>query len=489
MQRPAFLACFATGLLILLPACSNGVNSEALERSFSADPQLQDGVTPSPTSNGAIASLPANFPAEIPVYPNATVQEVSQPQSSTAQGPAIAASPSAAPANQVRWSSPAPVNFVQAFYQRELQANNWQIVSQVVDDLPSTFVARRNGLEINVTIQRASNLTATASPTPSASTPSTSTPSPTAAQSANTEFTIQYTNGSSTASSTPTNNSSSSQPQPSDPNFVGPTLPANLATQSGNAQSGNGTAANLATGPQEFTDLDKAPSELRSYIKDLAELGVLPLKATNDKSTASSSTTFDPSKTITRREYARWLFTANNRLYTNRPGQQIRLAAEGAKPAFQDVSRTDPDFAMIQGLAEAGILPSPLSGDAATVTFRPDAPLTRETLVLWKVPLDTRQALPTATLDAVKQTWGFQDATKIEPQALRAVLADFQNSDLANIRRAFGYTTLFQPKKPVTRAEAAATLWYFGSQGEGISALELLQTQPSSTASPRPTGP
>ena len=44
--------------------------------------------------------------------------------------------------------------------------------------------------------------------------------------------------------------------------------------------------------------------------------------------------------------------------------------------------------------------------------------------------------------------------------------------DKSNVRRVFGYTTLFQPKKPVTRGEAAATLWYFGTEGEGISAVE-----------------
>jgi len=41
----------------------------------------------------------------------------------------------------------------------------------------------------------------------------------------------------------------------------------------------------------------------------------------------------------------------------------------------------------------------------------------------------------------------------------------------------FGYTTLFQPKKPVTRAEAAASLWYFGFQGDGITAKEILEAQ------------
>jgi hypothetical protein len=112
-------------------------------------------------------------------------------------------------------------------------------------------------------------------------------------------------------------------------------------------------------------------------------------------------------------------------------------------------------------------------------------------MLLWKVPMDNRQALPNASVDAVKQTWGFQDVARIDPKALRAVLADFQNSDQSNIRRVFGYTTLFQPKKPVTRAEAAAALWYFGNSSEGISAQDALQmkqqqSQPSATPEPSP---
>ena len=109
-------------------------------------------------------------------------------------------------------------------------------------------------------------------------------------------------------------------------------------------------------------------------------------------------------------------------------------------------------------------------------------------MIAWKVPLDTRQALPNASLEAVKDTWGFQDAGKIDPKALRAILADFQNSDRSNIRRAFGYTTLFQPKKTVTRAEAAAVLWYFGNASEGLSAEEVLQiNKGNSTPEPSPT--
>jgi hypothetical protein len=48
---------------------------------------------------------------------------------------------------------------------------------------------------------------------------------------------------------------------------------------------------------------------------------------------------------------------------------------------------------------------------------------------------------------------------------------------LANIRRVFGFTTLFQPKKSVTRAEAAASLWYFGVQDQGLSAKDAVQAK------------
>jgi hypothetical protein len=60
---------------------------------------------------------------------------------------------------------------------------------------------------------------------------------------------------------------------------------------------------------------------------------------------------------------------------------------------------------------------------------------------------------------------------------VRALYADFQNAEQANIRRVFGFTTLFQPKRPVTRAEAATALWYFGFQGDGVSAADAVQGQ------------
>jgi hypothetical protein len=226
-----------------------------------------------------------------------------------------------------------------------------------------------------------------------------------------------------------------------------------------------------------YTDLDKAPPELRPYLVDLLQLDLLQI--------TPDSPTFAPNQPVTRREYARWLVAVNNRFYADRPANQIRLGVETADLAFTDVSKTDPDFPAIQGLAEAGLIPSRLSGDATATQFRPDAPLSREDLILWKVPVDTRQALPTATIEAVEKTWGFQDASKISPKALRAILMDYQNGDQSNLRRAFGYTTLLQPQRATTRAEAAAVLWSLGFQADRLTAQEVL-SGPKPTSSPKP---
>jgi S-layer homology domain len=446
-KRPAVFLSLAV-LLTSLTACSNTPAAKNLEESLAADPRLQNNSAifgeankneTQPGQNQPTVQLPADFPKEIPLYTNATLQEVT---------------PASGSENKVstRWLSNDPSNFITSFYRSQLQDNNWQILQQPADDI-GTFEARRNDLLLNVSIQAQSVTNA----------------APNQPQTA-TNLVIEYVPNSSEAQSTPNNT-----PQPGEPQFIGPVAPNNTATQPNNTSNNQITTATIPAS-EEFSDLNKTPQELRQHIQDLAALGVLSIEPQPTKTNSNSTTQFEPSKIITRRIYARWLVAANNTMHPNKP---IRLATESTQPAFSDVPKTDPDFPAIQGLAEAGLIPSALSGDSTTVLFRPDAPLTREQLILWKVPLDTRQALPNANLDAVKQTWGFQDAGRIDPKALRAVLADFQNAEQSNIRRVFGYTTLFQPKKPVTRAEAAAALWYFGTPGEGVSAADALKLKRS----------
>ena len=223
-----------------------------------------------------------------------------------------------------------------------------------------------------------------------------------------------------------------------------------------------------------FADLDEVPIQLQQPLESVAALSILT--PFTGKSNVELSK-FAPNETITRAEYARWLITANNRYYADNPGKKIYVPAQTTQPAFKDVNPSHPDFAAIQSLAEAGLIPSRLTEDSNNLLFKPNAPLTREDLVTWKVPLDTRQSLPKASIKAIEDSWGFRDAAKIDSSAVQALYADFQNGDRANIRRIYGYTTLFQPKKPVTRAEAAASLWYFGFQGDGITAKEILESE------------
>lgn len=439
-KRPALFLTLAV-VFTSLTACTNAPTAKNLEQSLAADPRLKNnpavlGQSPSGGAksgeNQSSVQLPGDFPQDIPIYPNAKLAEIT-PASSTD--------------NRVltRWLSSDPSNVITSFYRNEFQKNNWQILQQPTDDVEGSFEARRNDLLVKVSIQPQS----VTNPAPNQ--PKTST-----------LLKIEYVPNSTTTSTT--NNIS----QPGDSQFIGPVPPASWTIQP------RGTSE--TTTAAKFSDLDKLPQQLQQYIQDLAVLGVFSSDATNNKTNSTTSNQqFQPGKIITRREYARWLLAANNAMYANNPAKQIRPASDTVQPTFSDVSPQEPDFASIQGLAEAGLIPSPLSGDATAVLFRPDAPLTREQLVLWKVPLDTRQALPTANLAAVKETWGFQDVGKIDPKALRAVLADFQNGEQSNIRRVLGYTTLFQPKKPVTRGEAAAALWYFGTPGDGISASEALK--------------
>lgn len=285
-----------------------------------------------------------------------------------------------------------------------------------------------------------------------------------------------------TPSPTPATDRPTPDPNPTEVPNPTPTAPS---------PSNPGTAGELVLSlepgvDRQPLDLDTAPQPLRPMIQDVAALGTLTLTPADLPQPSGQALTL--ANPVTRRQFVRWLVTTNNLLYTNRPAQQIRLASPGETPTFQDLPSTDPDFAVIQGLANAGVIASPLRGEATAVQFQPDAPLTRETLLQWKVPLDLRQGLPTATIDRIQQTWGFQDATRINATALGAVLADFQNGDLSNIRRLLGYTTLLQPQKPVTRGEAIAALWYFGFQGQGISAAEALRT-PAIAAEPSPDAP
>jgi S-layer homology domain len=383
-------ACLLVATILSIGGCTG----QSLQKTFAPDPQLKQPVSvgkPATETPAPVVAMPADFPR----YPQAKLQSTEQ---TTDRG------------TVTTWTTSDPIDFVYKFYQQELTAKQWQIVTQPSDSNP-ILAAKLERVDVSIAPQTTTDKQ----------------------QTGVTTYTVSLASATAAAPASPT--------------------PTTETTP---------TPTPTASPLPSTKPIAKLPASTTEYLKDLTQIGVF----------TSADTV--PNRAVTRREYARWLVAAHNRITGTKTTQQVKLATTDTKPVFQDVPITNPDFPSIQGLAEAGLIPSPLSGDATAVLFRPDAPLTREQMILWKVPLDTRQTLPNASVDAVKQTWGFQDAGKVDPKALRAVLADFQNGEQSNIRRAFGYTTLFQPKKTVNLGEVATALWYFGANSEGLSARDAI---------------
>ncbi|XP_022923109.1 uncharacterized protein LOC111430874 isoform X1 [Cucurbita moschata] len=176
----------------------------------------------------------------------------------------------------------------------------------------------------------------------------------------------------------------------------------------------------------------------------------------------------EPSDLCTRREYARWLVSASSALSRNTTSKvyQAMYIQNITELAFDDITPEDPDFASIQGLAEAGLISSKLSRhdisstldeDQGPFHFSPESPLSRQDLVSWKMALEKR-LLPEADGKMLRQVSGFIDTDKIHPDACPALVADLSGGEQGIIALAFGYTRLFQPDKPVTKAQAAIAL-------------------------------
>ncbi|WVY96822.1 hypothetical protein V8G54_028973 [Vigna mungo] len=173
----------------------------------------------------------------------------------------------------------------------------------------------------------------------------------------------------------------------------------------------------------------------------------------------------EPSDLCTRREYARWLVSASSALSRKTiskvfPAMYIENVTE---LAFDDITSEDPDFSSIQGLAEAGLIESRLSRSLAVIVIPfsliciSRSPLSRQDLVSWKMVLEKRQ-LPEADGKMLYQLSGFIDAGKIHSDVIPALVADVSAGEHGITALAFGHTRLFQPHKPVTKAQAAVAL-------------------------------
>ncbi|WP_234488860.1 S-layer homology domain-containing protein [Oxynema sp. CENA135] len=412
------------GLLLSLTACANTPGSKQLEDSLAPDPKLKDN--PELLGDSTPSPSPGVTPTQLPEdFPREIPQYNNAELQSVSRSTSERSSPQTEETPRVTtvWETGDRGDRVRQFYQTHFEDNQWEILPTPATETQGdrSVSARKDNLQVTVAIV--------------------SQPSDTP-----TEFTLTY----------------------------------ELESATSTAKTPETPKSSTTTEKAAETTLETIPEPLRPYVSDLQQLGIASLKATSSDADAEAW-----NQAIARAQYAEWLIAANNRFFDNQPSKQIRLATPSTQPAFQDVPATHPQFAAIQGLADAGIIPSSLTGENTAVNFRPDAPLSREDAIAWKVPLDFRQGLPKASVEAVREAWGFQDVPKIDPAVLPAILADYQNGELSNLRRAFGYTRIFQPKKEVTRAEAAATLWYFGDRDEGLSATDVVNRQPTPQANPQ----
>ena len=426
--------------------------SNQLSKQVVADNNARETITQQQKTD---SSLPDNFPASFPVYPKVELKEAKTEDEAS---------------GMLTWTSPDNSKAIADYYQAELTANDWEFTKPLKFD-PKQEIARaiavKGDRKVHLTLMQSNN-----SETGENSTRLSVIYQPLEQNIATSDVSLEKnptTEKTETKSELDTQSNSSENTGARDKSSleIAREKQQDLAIANlKNSESVSSTAG--------FADLENVPEQLTQPLKTVAALGILT-PYTKDANVEVNK--FAPNDIITRGEYARWLIAANNRYHEGDSGKKIYVVKNTEESAFKDVKPNDADFGAIQGLAEAGLVPSRLTQDSTNLLFRPDAPLTREDLVTWKVPLDTRQALPKASIEAIEESWGFQDVASIDSSAVRALYADYQNGDRSNIRRIFGFTTLFQPKKPVTRAEAAASLWYFGFQGDGVTAQEILELE------------
>lgn len=184
----------------------------------------------------------------------------------------------------------------------------------------------------------------------------------------------------------------------------------------------------------------------------------------------------------TRREYARWL-VKSNLAFERHPKHRISiLSSASVVQAFDDVDTEDPDFHFIQALAEVGIVSSKLSDKNNSsdldileikerINFYPESYISRMDLINWKAQLEYSR-VPQVQQMSTKDV-GFMDVSTIIPEVSLEFFMDLMAGDKGILRRVFGKSRRFQPRKPATKAQAAVALTS-GRMTEAIRA-ELLR--------------
>lgn len=208
----------------------------------------------------------------------------------------------------------------------------------------------------------------------------------------------------------------------------------------------------------KFIDLDQVAQ--KQMIEDLAKTGIFD----------GMNNEFLPNKNISRGEYVIWLYKAYNAIMP--AAQQIHLATS-VPPFFKDLSTGDPAYKYAQALANAGYSVGYEDG-----TFKSTQPITREEMISMKVGVDCGKALE-PWRSQLETVWKFSDSKNIAERYTGYIHQDFYVSGPygSNIQRAFGKIGTFHAKAPVTRAEAAGTLWQIGQFGAQGHTADLVVKQ------------
>lgn len=242
-----------------------------------------------------------------------------------------------------------------------------------------------------------------------------------------------------------------------------PSASAEAASPMASASAEVASPAASGGTPVAYTDVDGVFGQ--KYITDLAALGVF----------GTPSGTFNPTGTITRGDFVKWLVVANNAIYANSPGKQIALSS-APKSSYPDVATSHPDFQYIQGMYDAGF-----AVGFPDKTFKPDALLTHEQMIAIKESLDRGgvQAYYIQNWDSTLPNWkDKQQINKIfrggvaEDSGLdRVAVINWNHPQLVidNVPRTFGAISMFRPQEPVSRAQAAIVLWKIGPHTDKVA--------------------
>jgi S-layer homology domain len=215
--------------------------------------------------------------------------------------------------------------------------------------------------------------------------------------------------------------------------------------------------------PVAYTDL--ASTFGAKEITDLAALGVF----------GTPSGAFNPTGTITRGDFVKWVVLANNAIFQNLPSKQIH-PSQATASSYPDVPTSHPDFAYIQGLYDAGF-----AVGFPDKTFKPDALLTHEQMIAIKESVDRGgvQTYYSTNWDSTMPDWKDKNAIN---KIFRGAIAEDSGLDhtavvnwshpnlvIDNVPRTFGAIAMFRPQEPVSRAQAAIVLWKMGAHTDHIA--------------------